>query len=151
MEDCIASKSIEDIRKIISKISKYQKHPSSFHFDREKAQKEKEAMERKKREEGKRKSYEQRMMRKAKREGKTDLEFYLRQGAKIPTEEEIQCLMKLKSREEQMNKWKDNDHSQHCMAFHLDKGGCKRDRTCAFLHADAKGTNTFSEVDEVAG
>ena len=44
--------------------------------------------------------------------------------------------------------WK-RDHSQHCFAHHFPEaeeaapaaaagtgGGCKRDRTCAFLHAD---------------
>jgi hypothetical protein len=77
-----------------------------------------------------------------------DLEFYLRQGAQIPTDEEITVLKKLQ-KDEQMQKWKAQDHSQHCMAFHLE--GCKRDRTCAFLHTDARGLNTFAENDEVAG
>ena len=121
-----------------------------FHFDKEKAQREKDAMERKKREEGKRKNYEARMIRKAKREGKTDLEYYLRQGSQVPTVEEIEKLRSL-SKEMQLKKWKENDHSQHCMAFHLEDGGCKRDRACAFLHVDAKGANSFAEVDEVAG
>jgi hypothetical protein len=150
MEDCIASKSIADLRIVISKISTYERDPSKFHFDKEKAQREKEAMERKKREEGKRKAYEARMIRKAKREGKTDLEYYLRQGSQVPTVEEIERLKSL-SKEMQLQKWKDNDHSQHCMAFHLEEGGCKRDRACAFLHVDAKGANSFAEVDEVAG
>ncbi len=149
MADCIASKSIDDIRKLIYKISKYLKEPMSFKFDKEKAQKEKEAAARKKREEGKRKAYEARMVRKAKREGLADLEHYLRQGAKVPTVKFLDKLTKL-TRDEQMKLWK-NDHSQHCLAFHLDPGGCKRDRTCAFLHADAKGENSFSEMDEVAG
>ena len=58
MAECISSKSVKDIRKLISKISKYAKDPSSFKFDKEKSQKEKDAAERKKREEGKRKAYE---------------------------------------------------------------------------------------------
>jgi len=148
MEECIASKGIEDLRKIVSKVRKYKEDPSSFQFDREKAKEDKEDAKRKLREQGKRKAYEARMMRKAKREGKDDLEFYLRQGAQIPTDEEITVLKKLQ-KDEQMQKWKAQDHSQHCMAFHLE--GCKRDRTCAFLHTDARGLNTFAENDEVAG
>jgi hypothetical protein len=37
------------------------------------------------------------------------------------------------------------------MAFHLEEGGCKQDRACAFLHTDAKGANLFVELDKVAG
>jgi len=148
MEDCIASKTINNLREIVTKVSKYTLTPSLFTFDREKARKEKEALERKKREEGKRKAYEARMIRKAKREGKSDLEYYLRQGAQVPSADEIEILKKL-SKEDQLKRWIENDHSQHCLAFHLDC--CKRDRGCAFLHADAKGVNTFSESDEVAG
>jgi len=149
MAECISSKSVKDIRKLISKISKYAKDPSSFKFDKEKSQKEKDAAERKKREEGKRKAYEARMVRKAKREGLTDLEHYLRQGAKVPTAKFLETLKKL-PRKEQMTIWK-NDHSQHCLAFHLESGGCSRDRACAFLHVDAKGENSFAELDEIAG
>ena len=102
---------------------------------------------RKKQEEGKRKNFEARMIRKAKREGK-DLEFYLRQGAAVPTLETIKELKKL-GREEQMKLWKDREHSQHCLAFHL--GDCPRGRGCAFLHVASKTTTTFEESDEVAG
>ncbi len=150
MEECISSKSIDEILNVIQKMRKYQKDPSLFVFDKEKQTKEKEAMDRKRREEGKRKAYEARMVRKAKREGRGDLEYYLRQGAKVPTVKEVQKLRKL-SKEKQMQHWKDGDHSQHCMAFHLHEGGCKRDRSCAFLHADALGENSFQEMDEVAG
>lgn len=150
MEDCINSKSIQDIRKVIDKVTRYLNDPSSFKFDKAKAEQEKEAMERKKREEGKRKDYEARMLRKAKREGLQDREFYLRQGSIVPTVEEIESLLKL-PRELQLKKWKEHDHLQHCMGFHLDPGGCKRDRACAFLHVDAMGKNNFVEMDEVAG
>jgi hypothetical protein len=150
MADCIGSKSVQDLRNLISTTSKYIKDPSSFAFDKEKAKKEKEAAERKKREEGKRKAYEARMVRKAKREGLKDLEYYLRQGAKVPTAIFIDSIKNL-SKKDQMKMWSENDHSQHCLAFHLDPGGCKRDRACAFLHADAKGENAFAEMDEVAG
>jgi tRNA-dihydrouridine synthase 1 len=150
MEECINSKSINDVQKVITKMRKYERDPSSFHFDKEKSRRDKEALDRKRREEGKRKAYEARMLRKAKREKRDDLEYYLRQGAKVPTVNEVKELRKL-SKDEQMARWKAGDHSQHCLAFHLDEGGCKRDRACAFLHADALGENSFLEMDEVAG
>ena len=68
------------------------------------------ALAKKKIEEGKRKRYEGRMMRKAKREGRSDLEYYLRQGAAVPTVEEIDMLCSL-SYEGQLKAWKANDHS----------------------------------------
>ena len=86
-------------------------------------------------------------MRIAKREGKQDLEFYLRIGAEVPTVAIVERLKTL-TKDEQLQEWKKN-HSQHCMAYHL--GNCKRDRACAFLHVDTKGRNSFVESDEVAG
>lgn len=149
LEDCVACKTNDEVRAVLRKMQKYREDPESFRFDRDKATREKEALEKKKREEGKRKAYEARMMRKAKREGKTDLEYYLRIGAELPTVETIERLRSL-SKEEQLAAWKVN-HSQHCLSYHLDQCGCKRDRTCAFLHIDAKGVNTFDESEEVAG
>jgi len=149
MEDCVACKTADEVRAVLTKIDAYRKDPNSFQFDREKAAREKEAVEKKRREEGKRKRYEGRMTRKAKREGRTDLEYYLRIGAEVPTAETIERLRCL-SREEQLTKWK-VDHSQHCLNYHLGPNGCERDRTCAFLHVDAKGLNAFDEREEVAG
>ena len=56
---------------------KAMKNPNSFVYVAEKEAKEKEALERKKWEEGKRKRYEERMQRKAKREGKS-LDYYIK-------------------------------------------------------------------------
>ena len=106
-------------------------------------------MERKKFEEGKRKRYEERMIRKAKREGKEDLEFYLRQGADVPTAATVQKLKKL-PKDKHMKLWKDKNHSQHCLEFHI-SGSCSRGRSCAFLHVPSHNKNTFVESDEVAG
>mmetsp|Transcript_17859 Transcript_17859/g.37312 ORF Transcript_17859/g.37312 Transcript_17859/m.37312 type:complete len:90 (-) Transcript_17859:46-315(-) len=89
------------------------------------------------------------MMRKAKREGLADLEHYLRIGAEVPTVEIVREL-KAAPKEERLARWK-KYHSQHCMGYHLEDGGCKRDRTCAFLHVEAKDANKFVEDDEVAG
>jgi len=151
MEECIGSKKISEVQDVVTKIVKYQKDPASFHFDTEKAKKEKEALERKRNEEGKRKAYEARMIRKAKRERRADLEFYLRQGSKVPTASEIERLRKMCSKADQLTAWKAGNHSQHCISYHLDQGGCKRDRSCAFLHVDTINETTFEEKDEVAG
>jgi tRNA-dihydrouridine synthase 1 len=149
MEECLACTSVDEVERVLNKIRIYQQNPELFVFDIEKSKTEKEALERKKIEESKRKAYEARMVRKAKREGKTDLEFYLRQGAAVPTLETVEEMKSL-SKEEQMKLWKDRDHSQHCMAFHL-SGECPRGRGCAFLHVASHTKNSFVESDEVAG
>lgn len=149
MEECINCESIEGVESIISKCVKYDTDPSTFHFDLEKQKREKEALEKKKREEGKRKAFEGRMIRKAKREGLDDVEFYLRQGSKIPSMETI-ALLKHLPREKQLDLWK-RDHSQHCLSYHLSPEGCSRSRACAFLHMDPVSANEFNEMDEVAG
>jgi hypothetical protein len=150
MEECIASTGVEEIHSMVHKMIHYRDHPTAFCYDMEKAKREKEALEQKRREEGKRKEYEARMIRKAKREGKEDVEFYLRQGTRIPTWKEVVDLKRL-PREQQLQLWKERDHSQHCMAYHLYEGGCQRDRACCFLHLDSLKDTTFDETDEVAG
>jgi hypothetical protein len=154
MDKCLSCKTVHDLEyDIIKKIQTYQANPGSFQYNVKKQGLETESLLRKKHEEGKRKRYEERMMRKAKREGKTDdLEFYLRQGSAVPTVETVTKLLQTAlSNEQQVTVWKERDHSQHCMAFHL--GDCKRGRSCAFLHLDIVQTNknTFVEGDEVAG
>ncbi|KAL3906878.1 MAG: hypothetical protein SGARI_003806 [Bacillariaceae sp.] len=140
---------VDAVERLLMRVRVYQQNPELFVFDIEKSKKEKEALERKKIEEGKRKAYEARMVRKAKREGKADLEFYLRQGAAVPTLATVDGMKKL-SKDEQLKLWKDRDHSQHCMAFHL-SGECPRGRGCAFLHVASHNKNSFVESDEVAG
>ena len=98
------------------------------------------------------------MLRKAKREGKADLHFYLKIGAALPTESEWSEYQHM-PREQVVQLWK-NRHGQHCLAHHWD-GTCPRGRGCAFLHAEllhfarrdgkTNFTNTFVENDEVAG
>jgi hypothetical protein len=73
-------------------------------------------------------------------------------GAEVPTPEIVKKLKAL-PRDELMAVWKTN-HAQHCCSFHMDEGGCPRDRTCAFLHVDTGSMSTqnaFDEKDEVAG
>lgn len=133
LEDCLRCTTIESIRHIILTAQAYVNSPETFVFDPYKEQRRKELLAQKKREEGKRKAYEARMIRKSKREGK-DINYYLNIGAKNPTQEIVDKLKAMK-REEAFEIWK-KDHSQHCFSHHFDEGGCKRDRTCAFLHAD---------------
>ena len=149
MEECISANSIDELLSIIQKIRLYQEKPELFVFDKAKAQKEKDALDRKRQEEGKRKAYEARMMRKAKREGKSDLMHYLHIGAELPTCA-ILTTLKALPHNEAMNKWK-TKHSQHCFAFHMDENGCQRGRACAFLHVEVLGSNAFEEKEEVSG
>ena len=149
MEECLTSQSIEQIEAILSKMEGYAANPDTFVYDRLKAQQDKEALERKKREEGKRKAYEERMIRKAKREGKADLHYYLHIGAAVPTTDELEGLKRL-DKDTQLQAWK-KSHSQHCMTFHLDPNGCQRGRSCCFLHVPPSGANAFDESDEIAG
>ena len=148
MEECISSQSTSELENILHKIEKYRENPESFIYDKEKEKLEKVAMQRKRQEEGKRKAYEARMIRKAKREKRSDLEYYLRQGAEVPTVKTV-AMLKTLAKEKQFESWKKGNHSQHCMAFHL--GVCKRERSCAFLHVNATRANSFDEVEEVAG
>ena len=149
MEECVSCETIEGVESIISKCLSYDKDPTTFYFNAEKQKKEREALEKKKIEEGKRKAFESRMIRKAKREGLVDVEFYLRQGSKIPSLKFVYELKKL-PREKQLELWK-KDHSQHCLSYHLNPKGCDRNRSCAFLHMDPIGVNAFNETEEVAG
>ena len=149
MEECVACKSVDEIRGVLHRMKKYRSNPSSFVYDREKAAREKAALAKRKEEEGKRKRFEARMIRKAKREERADLEHYLRIGAEVPTLETVDKLRGL-SKEKQLSAWK-VDHLQHCLSYHLHHDGCKRGRACAFLHVDPAGANTFDEADEVAG
>jgi tRNA-dihydrouridine synthase 1 len=152
LDDCLSCESMEQVRAILVKMQHYRNNPDSFVYDREKAKQEKEALERKRREEGKRKAYEARMMRKANREGKEDLQYYLKIGAELPTATDISRFKKM-PRDQVLVAWKER-HSQHCLAFHLDADGCKRGRTCAFLHVEGSGrksANTFEEKEEIAG
>ena len=147
MEECVASPDVAHLQTVVDKLVTYRSNPEQFQYDVNKAKQQKIALENKKLEEGKRKRYEDRLTRKAKREG-LPLDFYLKIGAEAPSVETIEMLKAL-SKEQQLAMWKEA-HSQHCLGFHLNKGGCKRDRSCAFIHMDV-GANTFEEKDEIAG
>jgi len=147
LEECLSATTLSAVRHVIDKMVKYETE-GGFELDQEKIRKANEALARLKREEGKRKEFEARMTRKAKREGKP-LDFYLKIGAELPS---IQRLKELRcmSKEESFQVWKQY-HSQHCYPFHifhhLGAKQCDRDRTCAFLHMDA----VYEDEKEVFG
>ena len=114
-----------------------------FIYDPFKESRARQALEARRHEESKRKQYEGRMMRKAKREGKEPT-FYLQQGAENPSVERLAKLRAL-PKEEAFAEWK-RRHSQHCFAFHFSPEKCKRDRACAFLHADPSFVSADAEV-----
>jgi len=134
LEDIVAAKSVDEVRQVVLQGMAYQEK-GNYKHDPDKAKRAKEALERRKYEEGKRKAYEERMVRKAKREGK-ELDFYLRQGIEPPTEDAIKEL-KAMTKEKAFEVWKAK-YPQHCYALHLQEGGCTRDRTCSFLHSDSR-------------
>jgi len=138
MEDLVACQSLQAVKKVVLEAKDY-KEKGSYVFDPDKDKKAKLAIERRKLNEGKRKAYEERMTRKAKREGK-ELSYYLQQGIDNPTVEDLQEMKKMK-KEDAFNKWKEKHH-QHCFEFHFNPLGCHRERTCSFLHADAQYNDT---------
>ena len=133
MEDCVSCKNSEELKGVVKQALSY-KTLNNFIYDKDKEKKAKEILEKRKREEGKRKLFEERMIRKAKREKKENLHFYLSQGAQNPSIEKLAELKKL-PKEIGFEIWK-NNHSQHCYNFHFEVAGCHRDRTCSFLHHD---------------
>jgi tRNA-dihydrouridine synthase len=136
MEDCLAVQNVEEMQKIVSQLKEYIQQPSLFNFSSNKELSTKKRLELKKHEEGKRKEFEARMIRKAKREGLKDLFFYLNQGSEVPSNELIQQL-KAMTKDDAFDIWK-NKHSQHCWNYHFHADGCGRDRKCSFLHQDPK-------------
>lgn len=142
LEDCLRAQSVDEMRAVVEQAAEYERS-GSFRFDPLKETRLKEAQERKKREEGRRREYEARMARKAKREGKPP-GFYIEQGAEAPPHEEVLRLKKL-PKEESFAQWR-LKFPQHCHAFHLDDNKCARERTCSFLHADSRFVEAEGEA-----
>ena len=101
--------------------------------DPEALRREAEALELKRWREQTRKRFEERMIRKAKREGRGD-DYYLKQGAEVPTAAAV-AELKAMGHDAAFGVWKKR-HGQHCWALHMEPAGCTRERTCAFLHVD---------------
>lgn len=136
LEDCMSATDTHQVLKVVQEALDYERGNKSFQPNLQRQKRAKEALARRKLEESKRKQFEARMIRKAKREGLTDLMFYLNQGATNPTTEDLAHLKSL-PQEQAFEIWK-SQFSQHCFSFHFDPNGCARDRKCAFLHADPR-------------
>jgi tRNA-dihydrouridine synthase 1 len=149
LQPCLQATTIDTVRDILNRIIHYRIHPDTFVYDKQRAQEEKDAITRKKYEEGKRKAFEERMIRKAKREKKDDLFYYLSIGAELPTKQQMEHYRTL-DRETLVPIWKQN-HSQHCISYHMDSDKCQRGRACAFLHVDTTSKMSLEETDECAG
>ena len=149
LQPCLQAPSIDVIRDILNRIIQYRINPETFMYDSQRAQEEKDTIARQKYEEGKRKAFEERMIRKAKREKKEDLFYYLNIGADLPTPNQMEYYCTL-DREILIPIWKQN-HSQHCMSYHMDPDKCNRGRACAFLHVDTMSKLSIQERDECAG
>lgn len=147
---CRAWQDLAGVRRVVEQLVAH-RAAGTYRFDPTKEARAKAAAERKKREEGKRKAYEARMVRKAKREGRDPL-FYLSAAAVAPpTVHDVAMVARLgeaakeKGGEKagadaasavQLAVWRAR-WPQHCFAHHLGGvAGCPRDRSCAFLHSE---------------
>ena len=146
LETCVNAVDFCEVRTTVLTVQRYEAS-GGFLEDQDRLRRAKEAAERRKIQEGKRKEFEKRMIRKAKREGK-DISFYLELGAQLPSVQELQTYRTM-SKDESFAIWKAK-HSQHCYSYHLYEyeGGqrCDRDRTCAFLHIDPTYDHSEKEV-----
>jgi tRNA-dihydrouridine synthase 1 len=149
LQPCLQATSIDKIREILNRIIQYRINPETFVYDSQREQEEKDAIARQKYEEGKRKAFEERMIRKAKREKKDDLFYYLNIGAELPTPKQMEHYLSL-DRDALIPIWKEK-HSQHCISYHMDPDKCQRGRACAFLHVDTTSKASLQERDECAG
>lgn len=61
-------------------------------------------------------------------------DHFLKQGARAPNAEDM-AEMRAMAPPDRWARWK-SEHGQHCWALHFEPGGCARERTCAFLHAE---------------
>jgi tRNA-dihydrouridine synthase 1 len=136
LEDCVSATDPDQVRSVVQEALEYETGTKQFVPSFQRQKRAKEALAKRKLEESKRRQFEERMVRKAKREGLSDLMFYLNQGAASPSQEDIAHLKSL-PKDQAFEIWK-AQHSQHCYAFHFEPSGCPRDRKCAFLHADPR-------------
>lgn len=131
MDDLLDGSALLDAVKVVEKCRDFASGRVPFQSDPD--AKKKAAERKKKREEAKknRKRFEERLVRKAKRENKP-LDTYLKKGAEPPTPEQITEIRDLADQGEKMERWK-RDFGQICFNFVF--GSCSRGETCAFLHA----------------
>jgi hypothetical protein len=129
----MAAASPQDLVSLLTIVDDYEEGRKTFSYDARKQALIAQAIERLKINENKRKEFEARMNRKAKREG-LPLDHYLKKGLDLPSVEGM-VEMKGMDKDARFALWKEK-HGQHCYAFHFEAGKCPRERACAFLHAD---------------
>lgn len=130
LAELLDASDVPAVRKILEEAARRERE--GYVPDPERLKAEREALELKKWREQTRKRFEERMVRKAKRAGLA-ADYYLKEGSEVPTAERLRELKDL-PKDAAWAQWKTR-HGQHCWAQHMD-GGCTRERTCAFLHAD---------------
>lgn len=145
LDACIAADNPDALRKIVKQCVKYSSGRTSFVEDPAVQRRQNEAADRRKIEQKKRRDYETRMIRKARREG-VDEYKYLDLGSSPPGPLDIQAVIAIP--EPQRMSWWRERFAQHCFAFHCAKDGCTRERACAFLHAELTSASDPSWLRE---
>lgn len=149
LAECCACKTTADVRFIVKRCASYRDGRERFVFNQQKEAEAKEAEHAKLQERQKRRDFEQRMVRKAKREGLDDLNFYLERGLKPPTSDDLEECKKCGGAGDARLSWWKERFSQHCFAFHgLATTPCSKGRGCPFLHVDVAAPQDPSWLDE---
>ena len=143
LSDVLEAQTEAAVRAVVERAIVYER--DGFTPDPEKAKRERQALELKKWREATRKRFEERMVRKAVRAG-LPADHYLSEGAEPPTRQSLEEL-KAMDKDAAWAMWQ-RKHKQHCWALHMEAGGCQRERTCAFLHADV-GTDVKQADQEL--
>ena len=123
LEQCCASKNAQELSDVLKECRYYKDGTKKFVYDAQREERAKEALADRKREQSKRKNFEERMIRKAKREDKPT-SYYLDKGAATPLPADLTHAKTLENKE-QMAWWREK-FGQHCSAFHLVADGCAR-------------------------
>eukprot|EP00912_Choanoflagellata_sp_UC4_P002163 UC4_evm2s1370 len=127
---CRSAESRKELHDIILLCAEYKSGTRKFVFDEDLMKREKEDAELRKKNMDKRKEYEKRMMRKAKREGKPE-KFYLEDGSEQPTKEDLDNIKAIEDPKLRITTWAAK-FKQHCYNYHF--SSCVRKTGCAFLH-----------------
>ena len=117
MDDLVAAESLAEVQATVYRLLALRSRPEPFLPDPDKARKAREASERRKADASKRKAFEERMVRKARRQG-LPLDHYLQQGLANPTFAGIRELKKVPDEAQRMALWR-AAHAQHCFNYHF--------------------------------
>ncbi len=107
LDAVVNARDVAAVSAAVAAAQRYESGAIEFVPDEAAAARQVEALERKAREEGKRRDYEARMIRKAKREGREDLMFHLRTGLQPPTSRDIETAKAIDGEALRMAWWKE--------------------------------------------